>query len=374
MKHDLSAQLNVITEWEDMTDLLLCFLQAIVPVTAVSLLAYQPETAQFVLIASRKSGAAPAADALPLPLPAGLDAHPAGGTLHPAGPRLSAGHIPENALPPVYSLPLTHGEALNARLLMYLPPGATLSPDQSDILNHLAPDIAIAFFSIQEHQEKLKVIVDRAKDAERHSISRDLHDMLGQNLAYLRLKLDQFARNIDRQTIDLDEVRAELVYMQDIANRSYELVRSMLSILHTAEPLPLLDLLQNHAQTVAGRAGLSFEIRQTDDPYVLKAAQLRQILFIFSEALSNVERHAGAQSVRVDLVWGQTDLTMKIMDDGHGFEPNAVQTQQHFGLRIIQERTAVLGGQFDLRSTDHGTELNFCFPLAANNPHHAIPA
>jgi len=134
MKHDLSAQLNVITEWEDMTDLLLCFLQAIVPVTAVSLLAYQPETAQFVLIASRKSGAAPAADALPLPLPAGLDAHPAGGTLHPAGPRLSAGHIPENALPPVYSLPLTHGEALNARLLMYLPPGATLSPDQSDIL------------------------------------------------------------------------------------------------------------------------------------------------------------------------------------------------------------------------------------------------
>jgi len=216
--------------------------------------------------------------------------------------------------------------------------------------------------------------VDRAKDAERHSISRDLHDMLGQNLAYLRLKLDQFARNIDRQTIDLDEVRAELVYMQDIANRSYELVRSMLSILHTAEPLPLLDLLQNHAQTVAGRAGLSFEIRQTDDPYVLKAAQLRQILFIFSEALSNVERHAGAQSVRVDLVWGQTDLTMKIMDDGHGFEPNAVQTQQHFGLRIIQERTAVLGGQFDLRSTDHGTELNFCFPLAANNPHHAIPA
>ncbi|MCB9423093.1 MAG: hypothetical protein H6667_25055 [Ardenticatenaceae bacterium] len=362
-KHDLSTWLALTAEWGSLIDILLEFPQSVAPIIGASLLIYNPDPARFELIAERcfekdtpqttKAFKIPEActenDSITTPVTlSNLDSI-----------TLQSGEFN------TYCIPFVFGNSTIARLLLHLPPANTLSPKQIDIFNHVAPDMAVALASAQKQHEQTTLLIGKATDKERLSISRDLHDTLGQNLAYLRLKLDQYARDINK--IDLAEMHTELEQMRETANKSYELVRGTLSILHSEEPIPLINLLLDHSRLVVDRSKFKVRITQTGQPVKLKPALLRQIFYIFGEALSNVEKHACAQNVAVKLVWGQQNLIIKISDNGRGFNPNAVESRQHFGLTIMRERTTALGGSFDLKSTSRGTQLTFEFPLITKN-------
>ncbi len=367
MKHDLSAQLTITTDWDKLIDLILQFPQTINPLTGASLLIFDPKTAKFEVVAQRKSEDPSSQTALPFRIPETCfsNFHEYSTTLHPINLSIHEDGPHNASQPNVYCLPLPYGETILAKLLFNLPPENILSPEQCDILNHVASDIAIAIASTQQRQEQTTILIGEAQDKERLSISRDLHDTLGQNLVYLRLKLDHIARDIEK--VNLSEMRTELEQMREVANKSYEVVRGTLAILHAEEAVPLINLLLDHSRLVVDRSKFKVNITQKGRPQKLKPALLRQIFYIFGEALSNVERHAHAQKVIVKLAWGVEDITIKIADNGRGFDPDMVQKQQHFGLKIMQERTAALGGRFNLQSTHHGTQVTVWFPLVSND-------
>jgi signal transduction histidine kinase len=92
---------------------------------------------------------------------------------------------------------------------------------------------------------------------------------------------------------------------------------------------------------------------------------------ILQEALANGHRHSGASSQRVSVTRRGDTITLRVADRGRGFDPKLVLAQEadvgveggHFGLRGIQDRVAMLGGEFGLESAPgQGTSLTITLP------------
>jgi signal transduction histidine kinase len=198
--------------------------------------------------------------------------------------------------------------------------------------------------------------------AERRSFSRDLHDTLGQNLAFLRMKLDHFATNGALQSTE--DSRAELVEMRSIADESLALVRGMLTVLKPDAQGHLEKLICDYSQIVASRENILIDIQCEGKPRQIDSQIENQILYIYREALNNIVRHAQASQVEVVLNWSERDLMINIHDNGNGFNPQQVDSASHFGLTIMKERTEMLKGKFELDTASNtGTWIKIWLPI-----------
>lgn len=203
--------------------------------------------------------------------------------------------------------------------------------------------------------------------AERSRIARDLHDTLGQSLGYLHLKLDQLAH--DDALRGLGAIPQELERMCGIANESYTLVRGTLADLKSSTSSDLAASLLHHARSVGDRAGIEVHLTTEGKPHTLFPLVLRQILYLFREAISNVEKHANAHKIDIKIDWKPDTLTITLADDGRGFRPKIIQPEGHYGLAIMRERAEEAGGQMAITSSpDSGTEVAFTMPLV-RDPH-----
>jgi signal transduction histidine kinase len=97
----------------------------------------------------------------------------------------------------------------------------------------------------------------------------------------------------------------------------------------------------------------------------LPAEMNRQIFYIFREALRNVEKHARARHVEVQVAWENNVLCMEVADDGQGVDEAAVSSGLGgYGLNFIRETIDDLGGVFDFTSSRlKGTRLGIRIPL-----------
>ena len=86
---------------------------------------------------------------------------------------------------------------------------------------------------------------------------------------------------------------------------------------------------------------------------------------IVQETLTNIERHARARSVRIDLAAGAQGIELAVHDDGVGFNPRKLEQPGGIGLRNIRERVEHLGGQFSLSSNAGQTGIRVLLPAPA---------
>jgi len=199
--------------------------------------------------------------------------------------------------------------------------------------------------------------------AERRRIARDLHDSLGQRLAYLRLKLDQLSH--DNVLQEIAAIQQELKLMSEIADATYEQVRGELVYLYQSSPCDLQTDLFSQAQAIAGRAGFQVQFASDGVPHHLPPDVKAHLFYILSEALTNVEKHASARLVRIKFEWAPDTLTVSVTDDGRGFEPGASLPDGHLGLAIMRERAREVNALYTLTSRPGvGTQLVLCLPLA----------
>ncbi|MNZ79878.1 Sensor histidine kinase ComP [compost metagenome] len=88
---------------------------------------------------------------------------------------------------------------------------------------------------------------------------------------------------------------------------------------------------------------------------------------IVQEALTNIERHARASTVHIDLAAGAPGVTLAVSDDGVGFNPRKIERMPGgIGLRNIRERVEYLGGQFSLWSSAGQTGVRVLLPAPAS--------
>lgn len=179
--------------------------------------------------------------------------------------------------------------------------------------------------------------------SERERMSRELHDRTLQMIYGAGLLLRNLQTQMEpAQAATLDPV----IRMLDQA------VQSLREILQEWQARPAMASLVDGMERLIREYGLPALMDVETDWQIpadaqLPPTQLRHILAIVSEALSNVVRHARARRVRIAAALKDGRLQIRIADDGRGFGPEA---QPGFGLRNMEERAHLLNGRLEIQS------------------------
>ncbi|MFN2237685.1 MAG: sensor histidine kinase [Anaerolineales bacterium] len=363
IKHELSIRLQMASDWNKLTDLILAFCEAVVNPDRVVLLlhtesggfeaAAQSQTVEY-LETHEGTGASTGDDCIRIEGAAtALDAI------------RDTSDTPDELASLGYCLPLKMGWRIIAKLIFYLPRGSSLSERQINIFKNCSPDLAIALTTAQMRKEQADLLIEQARSVQRHEISRNLHDALGQKLIYLRFKLDQFISSNKKGP--LTDIYYDLEQMLVVANESCELVRGTLAVLNSSGSPSLLKVLMEHSRLIIKRTQWDLTFDEIGSPQMLSPETLQQILYLFGEVLSNVERHAAAQKVAVNLIWSETELIIRMADNGRGFKLAEAQKEGHYGLKYMHERVEMLSGRIELHSAPgKGTRLTIQLPINDN--------
>jgi len=204
------------------------------------------------------------------------------------------------------------------------------------------------------------------QETERRGLARELHDEIGQALTATKINLQALERFPDPATL-----ASRLRDANSIIERAIEQVRSLSLKLRP----PLLDdlgvpaalrwLLEQHGR----RSGL--RVQFVSDPLEGRlAAEVETACFrIAQQGLTNVERHAGAHTVTLELRRVGDALHLNVRDDGAGFDVPAARARAihggSLGLLSMEERAALAGGGIEWTSAPgRGTTVHAWFALA----------
>jgi len=206
---------------------------------------------------------------------------------------------------------------------------------------------------IKERNQKEKILTQTIHTMQL-DIARDLHDTIGQNISLLRMKLDYLAGNSFRKA----DLKAEIRSMTNTANEAYDLIRGTLAVLQSGNSTDLFRLFSRYAEQIEERSGFKVDFSTRGEAKSLSAKRLRQIFYVFREALNNIEKHAGATQVAIDINWNDSHLVFTIMDNGKGFDFSNIQYGSHFGLKFMRERVEMLNGSMEIQSkVGEGTHI-----------------
>ncbi len=228
--------------------------------------------------------------------------------------------------------------------------------------------------NVSEHREadaKLRQLAQRvvqSQEEERARLSRELHDGISQLLVSVKLVLETATNRLRLAPAEGAAVAPVLGMALNRLDTVFNEVRRVARNLRPAllDDLGLYAALQHLAREMQGGSGLEIAVTQSGTPRELPDEQATALFRIAQEALTNVERHAGARRVAVALAFDADATRLTVRDDGHGFDVARMQEdpQRGIGLRNLRERIAALCGQFDIVSGMGGTQLVASLPLS----------
>jgi two-component system, NarL family, sensor kinase len=241
--------------------------------------------------------------------------------------------------------------------------GRELSPDDLDLLQaisaQLSEVVANAWLRLKlaekemARQALLESLVE-AQEEERGRLARELHDGAGQMLTNLLVRLKMLEKHTDAP-----EMHKGLSDVQDAVAETIEQVRELSYRLRPAalEEFGLAVALETLVDEMTVEAGLDAHCYLNLDEARLAPGVDVTLYRIAQEALTNVVRHAAACCVTVTLRQENGHVLLRIEDDGQGFTPypavssgngGEAQRRRSLGLISMQERTAIVGGTFDV--------------------------
>jgi signal transduction histidine kinase len=199
-----------------------------------------------------------------------------------------------------------------------------------------------------EAVKRLSGRILEAHEEERKRLSRNIHDGLGQFLPMLKLQLQMLEARV-RSGDKTDP--ALLAGLVSEVSRAIVDLRHMVSDIRPEffEQSLLADILKWHAEQFAERTGIEVSVAAPREPII--DPRLRENLYrIVQEALHNVEKHARANRVAIELRHKGRQIMLKIHDDGRGFHPSPPIQSNGIGLVSMRERAELMGGRFRIQS------------------------
>jgi signal transduction histidine kinase len=201
-----------------------------------------------------------------------------------------------------------------------------------------------------------------AADAERRRWARELHDETLQGLGGLRVLLSSALRRGDPE-------RAQQAMREAVEHieREIENLRAIITELRPAalDELGLRTAIEALLDRHREQSGcqVQSELRLPGpgaDEERLDAEIETTVYRLVQEALTNVAKHAHAETVRVAVSESGGELLVEVQDDGDGFDPE--NASGGFGLAGMHERVSLAGGTLDISSGEHGTVVKACLP------------
>lgn len=229
-------------------------------------------------------------------------------------------------------------------------------------VHRLGVEAAGRLNEILRARENLKRLSDRlveVQEEERRSLSRELHDDLGQSMSAMLMELGKLesSRAVRAECLD------QLETIRRLAEENVVKVRNMALLLRPGmlDELGLVPALRWQAKEVGRRTGLRVKVIADELQDGLPDTYRTCIYRVVQEALNNCVKHSQAREVRVVMQRDERGLSVSVQDDGTGFEP---EHNRGLGLLGMAERVRAAGGRFHVESQPgRGTALSAYFSL-----------
>ncbi|AJE20422.1 cache domain-containing protein [Azotobacter chroococcum] len=225
--------------------------------------------------------------------------------------------------------------------------------------------------SVREHRladsklQSLNRRIVHLQEEERSRVSRELHDGISQLLVSIKFQFELAGHQLEAGQ------SSGLVTLGTAIERLGGAIGEIRRISHDLRP-SLLDTLGlpaaigQLASEFEQRCGLAVVYRNGLPDARLPDGVAVALFRIVQEALTNIERHARAGTVLVELEPCMNGVQLQVQDDGIGFDPRTIeQPQEGIGLRNMRERVEHLGGRFSLSSSSGHTGICVILPVPA---------
>ncbi|HMK65539.1 MAG TPA: response regulator [Thermodesulfobacteriota bacterium] len=224
--------------------------------------------------------------------------------------------------------------------------------------------------ALQQHEEQLRLLTARlisTQEAERKTLARDIHDIIGSSLSAFKFKVEATLNLIK------DNAPAAVEPLKSIIPVIQESIRSCRRIQSDLRP-PVLDDLGLHAgfswfcrefQSVYNHIRVEQELNfeEKDIPDELKIVIFR----ITQESFNNLAKYSQADLVVLSLNKERDFIELAIRDNGRGFDPKEVLSRPNqiggLGFTSMKERADLSGGSLSIESSEgNGTVVKASWP------------
>ena len=208
--------------------------------------------------------------------------------------------------------------------------------------------------------EKLNIHQDEIREEERTSISREIHDQLGQALTAVKIDIDWI---LDKGSLDSEHhIRLERVsklisgLSTDIRRIAAELRPSIL------DDLGLASAMEWYISEFEKRTGIKCTVNLEE--ISTKGKKTGTTIYrILQEALTNISRHAEATKTKISLTERKGMIILEVKDNGKGFAVEKINSFKSMGFMGIRERLRAINGTLTIRSApEKGTVLKVKVP------------
>lgn len=217
-----------------------------------------------------------------------------------------------------------------------------------------------------EHSANLSRQLLEAQERERRRIARELHDELGQILTAAKMTLVSATRTPEHDCPATEQVREGI----NLVAQAIDRVRTIALELRPSvlDDLGLVPALRWYLRQQAQRAGFRVTLNAPTQTARVAPDVETACYRIVQEAVTNVIRHSGAVHVTLNIGFSDRALTVRVTDDGSGFDFPTAQARAHaggsLGLLGMAERAALVGGSLSIDATPGGgTVVSIVVPL-----------
>lgn len=247
--------------------------------------------------------------------------------------------VEQGFMEPGALLPLRLRDRILGVLVIIGAEGERFSPEQLALFKSIADQLSVAVENARLYGQAEQAAIA----SERNRLARDLHDAVSQTLFSASLIADVLPKLWER---DPETGKRKLDELRVLTRGALAEMRTLLLELRPSSliELDLADLLRHLSNAFTGRTRIPLALNVeglADPPLEVKEAVYR----VVQESLNNVNKHAQASQVFIDLHRSEDEVQLEIRDDGRGFDPGSV-SHESLGLGIMRERAESIGAQF----------------------------
>ena len=205
----------------------------------------------------------------------------------------------------------------------------------------------------------------QAQEAERSRIAREIHDDYQQRLAMLSIDLEHLDKYLERD----DSKGSDR--LREIWDRVGELGSDLHSLSHglhssTLDNLGIVAALRSLCAEFSEHHSIDVNFVEENVPRNIPSEVALCLFRITQEALQNVKKHSRADSAEVRAEGREQTIHLSISDRGTGFDQGAASRESGIGIRSMEERVRLVGGQFAVHSRPmEGTKIDVWVPIGS---------
>jgi signal transduction histidine kinase len=202
---------------------------------------------------------------------------------------------------------------------------------------------------------------------ERARIGREIHDTLLQSLVGVSLQCDSIAADLEADAkIKRDKFVLMRKQVQEYIREAHDAIWDLRS--GKLQDRDLGSALRESTEQAINGHNIRVQFAAGTPAVRLLPKIEEQVLKIGKEAVLNAVHHANATRISVDLNYESDVLTLRVSDDGCGFDPAYLGDDRHYGLVSMKERAAVVGGRLTVATTvAQGTSVTAVIPLTSRH-------